>query len=66
MAAQLFMNVWQGVPSGHQWTDDPGIGLMSRDLCDVVARDIHSKPHLGIRRIAVLRITPKLEGRSND
>lgn len=61
MSAPLFMNVWQGAPSGHQWTDSPSIALMSRELCDEVARDLHSKPHLGIRRVALIRVHLKQE-----
>lgn len=62
MSAPFYMNVWSD-KRGHQWSDDVPIGelrqFQTRDFCDRVAHKIHARPQVGIRRVAVLRVTLK-------
>lgn len=63
MSAPFYMNVWQGAGTGCQWMDGVVVDelrhIHTRDFCDRVADKIHAKPHVGIRRVAVLRVTLK-------
>lgn len=54
-----YMNVWRNTDGSHQWTDGDG-AVGDRDFCDRVAAEVEGKP-VGIKRMAILRITPKAE-----
>lgn len=57
----FYMNVWRSAHSDHQWTD-VGVThdeLNTRDFADRVAADIASRPHTGIHRLGILRVTLK-------
>lgn len=57
MSAPLYVNLWQSTITGMQWTDGWPREGQTREFCDQVADDVHRMT--SIRRIAVLRVTPK-------
>lgn len=54
----FYMNLWQG-SSGNQWIDPPTI-TCTRAIANAVAADVEGMD-IGIRRIAIIRVTPKQE-----